>query len=306
MECRRIFDRVVASDFSLPRLQLAPAGESPDVTIRESGMCWNDGTAANGGAREFTRIRCGEDVLYRADGIGLFRIHQRGRQVTYSLAPGASPSDVQHVLTGPALVMALQLQDDFFLHAASAVKDGGMLALSAPHGAGKSTLAASLIDAGLHVGSDDVLPLRVSEGTICGLGGHPWIKLWDDALVEFGQDAKDFDEVLEGYGKRVVPNILNEQARFPLRAVFLLNPHGDFAQKMTITEIAGLDAVLALMANVYSPEIMVGELAVHNLDFATRIAAQVPVRVVSYYRSFENLPNIRDAILRDFDEVVRA
>lgn len=244
-------------------------------------------------------------VRYTATGIGEFLIHDGGHRVTYSLQANAAPIDVQHMLTGPALVMALQLQGEFVLHGGAIERDGQVFAISAPHGFGKSTLTASFYRAGHPVRSDDVIPVREREGTFFGGQGQPWIKLWDNALEEFGDDVTQYDNVLTGYDKRIIPGVTTE-GELPLRTIYLLAPHLHEDKPIEFQKLTGLEGALAVMASVYSPEILEGPLAVHNLDFATRVAAKVPVRVASYYRSFENLPAIREAILRDFDEVTRA
>lgn len=304
-ELRLVLGCVVSSDFPLPRLRAAATTQMPRVTIRGSGHSTSLAKTPEESNR-FTRTVTGEGITYTAYGIGEFRIHDGGARITYSLAPDAPLGDVQHVLTGPALVMALQLQGEFFLHAAAFERDGAMFGLSAPHGFGKSTLAASLLDAGCVVHSDDVVPLRELDGTIVGRQGQPWIKLWDNVLGEFGQDANDYDEVLDGLGKRVVPAITSSQEEVPLRGIFLLAPHMDETKPIAVAPLERLNAALAVMSNVHSPEIMTGALAAITLGFATRIAEKVPVRIISYYRSFENLPAIREAILQDVEGLMHA
>jgi hypothetical protein len=202
--------------------------------------------------------------------------------------------------------MAQQLQGNYFLHAACFEQNAKLFAISAPHGFGKSTLAASFIGAGCTVYSDDVLPLREADGVIVGRQGQPWIKLWDNALEAAGEDAEQYDRVLAGYEKRVVPAIQETDEELPLWGVYLLAPRVAEDAETEFRQLGGVEAALALMANTYSPEILTGDLAAKTLDFSGRIAESVPVRVVSYHRSFENLPNIRDAILADAEAIVHA
>ena len=294
----------IVSDVPLPRLPSTRRGGRAALTIRDSGQAWEAESAAPDGPR-FVRERRGDGVRYVAGGVGEFRISGDGSTITYSLAPGVAAGDVEHVLSGPALVMALQLQGGFFLHAAGVVSGGRMLALAAPHGFGKSTLAASFIDLGCTVYSDDVLPLREDGDGVLARQGQPWIKLWDSALEASGKDAGQYDAVLTGYDKRVVPAIEHTDEEVPLGAVYLLAPHRNPDAAATFSALGGSEAALRVLANTYSPEILTGDLAARSLDFATRVAEAVPVRVVSYFRSFEGLPALREAILRDFDEVRR-
>lgn len=298
------FGHRIASDFPLHGLPLANKGGSVSVTLRNATTAVSLEALDDGGPR-FVREPHQGGIRYVAGGIGEFVIPRGGAEVTYSLTADAAFGDVQHILTGPILVMALQLQGEFFLHGGAIERGGGAFAISAPHGFGKSTLTAAFHRAGYPVRSDDVVPVREHDGAFFAGQGQPWIKLWDNALEEFGDDADTYDQVLSGFNKRIIPGVTTE-GELPLRTVYLLAPHLDADKPIQFRQLTGLEGALGLMANVYSPEIMVGELAARNLDFATRIAETVPVRVVSYYRSFENLPNIRDAILRDFDEVTGA
>jgi len=274
------------------------------LEIRNSGSPRLASGVPSADTQRFLRETCEAGVRYVAGGIGEFVIHSGGTRITYSLAPGAPAGDVQHILTGPALVMALQLQGEFFLHAGAIEHAGTMFALSAPHGFGKSTLTASFFESGCKVHSDDVVPIRFRDGQAFGGQGQPWIKLWDNVLNEFGKDPQAYDEVLDGLGKRIVPGLSGE-GELPLRCVYLLAPHMSPERGIEFHRLTALEGALSLMRNVYSPEIIEGELARKTLDFATRIAESVAVRAISYYRSFENLPAIRQAILSDFEEVSR-
>ncbi len=304
LDTRNAFGCAVSSDFPLRRFPAAHDGRSPALTIRDSGQAWEADSGAPDGPR-FVRERTGDGVRYLAGGVGEFRISGDGSTITYSLAPDVVEGDVEHVLSGPALVMALQLQGGFFLHAAGVASGGRMFALAAPHGFGKSTLAASFIDLGCAVYSDDVLPLREDRGGVLARQGQPWIKLWDSALEASGKDAGQYDAVLTGYDKRVVPAIQHTDEELPLGAIYLLAPHRNPDAAATFSALGGSEAALRVLANTYSPEILTGDLAARSLDFATRLAETVPVRVVSYFRSFEGLPALREAILRDFDEARR-
>jgi len=299
-----VFGRTISSDFPLDRLAAASSDGCVAVTIRDSGRLWLDGGKLDTARARFLREPFDGGVRYLAGGVGAFVIAPGGRTITYSLAPDAPAGDVQHILTGPALVMALQLQGDFFLHGAAIEHDGAMFALSAPHGFGKSTLTAAFYRAGDRVHSDDVVPIKAEGDRFTGGQGQPWIKLWDSALDQFGDDPEAYDEVLKGFGKRIVPGITAE-GEFPLGAVYFLAPSTNPDIRTEFASLSPLNGALGLMSNVYSPEIIKGDLAARSLDFATRVAETVPVRVVSYFRSFEGLPALREAILRDFDEVRR-
>jgi hypothetical protein len=56
---------------------------------------------------------------------------------------------------------------------------------------------------------------------------------------------------------------------------------------------------------MYMAEMLRGERAHRALTAATRLVAALPVRRVSYYRSFATLPAVREAIAADARSVRR-
>ena len=65
--------------------------------------------------------------------VGEFRISSDGSAIEFALVPNALPSDVQYVVTGPVLSLALQLRGEPLLHAAGILVDGCSIALAADH-----------------------------------------------------------------------------------------------------------------------------------------------------------------------------
>lgn len=301
-DTRIAYGRVISSDFPLTRLPVGVPGSPADIVIQTTYA----EAAAHSEERFFHRQRRACGVSYSAGGVGEFVIDDGGRRISATLEPNASQIDVEHILTGPALTMALQLQGRFILHAACFEYQGGLFAISAPHAYGKSTLAASFLAAGLTVYSDDVLPLSTHDGYVYGRQGQPWIKLWDETLAELGGEAEQYTRVLEGYDKRVIPALDPTDTEMPLRGLFLLQPHLRPDSEIEVDRIGGAQAAIAILANVHSPEIIEGSLARTYFDFATELAQTVPVHTISYERTFANLPKVRDRLLQAASEVVHA
>ncbi|HZU75645.1 MAG TPA: hypothetical protein VFA70_02705, partial [Dehalococcoidia bacterium] len=242
-------------------------------------------------------------LQYWARDIAQFWIEPSGAAVWYRVAPGAAAADVEHMLAGPVLGLALQVQGQVQMHAGAVVVDGAAVAFAAPHGFGKSTLAAAFVRAGYPLLSDDVLPLDLRDGACRALHSLPRIKLWGDSLTALGEDEQRYETVLSGYPKRrvTVGRHWGEAAPegAPLAAVYLLAPHPNPAATIVISDVEPAPAVLQLVGNMYLAETLCGRRAVQALDAAVQLAATTRVRALSYYRGYAELPALMDAIVAD-------
>ncbi len=85
----------------------------------------------------------------------------------------------------------------------------------------------------------------------------------------------------------------------PLRVMYILAPHLDGSRSTEIIELGPVRACLELQVATYLSDILWGPTAERALDASARLASAVSVRRVSYCRSYENLPQLRRALLDD-------
>jgi len=306
---------VVSIDISVLE-EFAVTGAEPDIEIcaataelPEGSVIRNDASAAG---PTFRVDETTDGVGYDVSDIGRFWIDSGGRRVRYQLVPDASIGDVEAMLLGPVTGLALQMKGVTLMHAGGLSDGAKAFAVSGPHGAGKSTLVSSFSAAsGLGVLSDDILPLIERDGRVFAGRSNPRMKLWDDSVAAIGLDATNLQPVFSGVSKRrvVAGTDLGRVAanEVPLAAFYILSPSNDANVSISIETIRGSAAVLALLAGMYSPiTLQSGPRAKHAFVAATRISEQVPVRNITYHRSFENLPAIREAILSDVEVLTNA
>ena len=254
--------------------------------------------------QDWLRVFAGDEgVQWVICGVGRFWVVPSGNEVRYRLAEGGDPSDAEQALLGPVLGTALRLQGVSLLHASALVIDGRAVALSAPSGHGKSTLAAALARGGWAVLSDDVLPLRRRGPGFLAVPYFPRMKLWADSLRAFGAEAASFRPVLSWGDKRRV-GLEGEwgscaQQAAPLAAVYFLAPHNEAAHAPQLTALASVEATLALQAGMYLSDLEIEACSAQGLRMAAEIATQIPVRRLSYRRTFDALPAVCEAIAAD-------
>ncbi len=309
-----LMGRAVAVDF--PTLQDLPAsGRSPDVVVaRGLPYLATKGTvirdeSSTGGGLGFRLEEHPEGLLYHVQGVGQFFISSGGDSVRYRLETYADAASVESILIGPVIGMALQLQGAMLLHAGALSTGTSAFAFSGPHGTGKSTLVSSFASvSGLHILTDDILPVAFLGDRVTARQSHGRLKLWEDSATALGLEAARLTPVFPGIAKLrlTVGTDIGTAARreVPLAAFYLLRPTETEDSPVRVSPVERMAAVIGVLGSFYSPfALRTGSRAARVFDMAVTFAQRTPVRSVSYHRSYENLPAIRQAILDDMAEL---
>lgn len=112
-----------------------------------------------------------------------FRLHSDMRRL--DIAPREPGLNWQRALIGKVLPTIAVMRGYEALHAAALESPEGVVAIMAPSGTGKSTLAIELLGRGWPLFADDVLVLDQAEGTIGAHPGTPHMSL-AEALPDAG------------------------------------------------------------------------------------------------------------------------
>ncbi len=190
------------------------------------------------------------------------------------------------------------------LHAAAVEVDGRLIGLMAPSGAGKTTLLWALIDHGVRFASDDLLPVRPSDGTMWAFPSvsvHP--KLSGDELLDRGMDLAALQEAVPGTREFWMP--IGDTSRVteprPLGGLFVLRPHVDrLAPGQPVTErvVDGV-ALSVVLDNLQWLSGVCGVVpARHILSQCLALIDTVPIYAVRYPKRRDALPAVIDSIHR--------
>ena len=190
----------IAADVAIPGLTRSSVERPADIDIHvESRPRWNSRdfipiyssphrdpagvpTVAIGRSEE------GFHFAY-ADGTHVW-LDASGTEIWCVTPSGAALSDTATYLTGPILGFALRRRGAIALHASGVVVDDGALLLVGPHGAGKSTTAATLARRGCAFVSDDVVHVRRAGDDWLAEPFAPGLRLWPTgAALVLGADA---------------------------------------------------------------------------------------------------------------------
>ncbi|MFP5288845.1 MAG: hypothetical protein ACLGI9_24120, partial [Thermoanaerobaculia bacterium] len=128
----------------------------------------------------------GSEVL-RFPGTAAF--HLRPGQIRAHLLDPGGRDLMELRLLGPVLSYWLERLGILALHASAVRIGSGAVGFLAPSGAGKSSLAAALLQAGAPLLTDDVLPVEEANGTFLARPGFPQVRLEPDTAGRLGPTA---------------------------------------------------------------------------------------------------------------------
>jgi len=233
----------LVSDIDFP--ELLPWADRPDAPTELVFRLGSVPVVLEGGDRVdgWFQAQNNSRYLMAFQGAGRILI-ENGREVTVDVDPEGNLTDVRAILMGSAQA-ALWLQRGLLpLHASVVSINNKALALAGPSGVGKSTLAAALSAEGCAVMADDICAIDTADGAAV-LPITPRLRLWRDALEQFGMNAEDLPRALarrEKYLAQESSRLVSERRK--LAALVLLSRgNGD---AVTIERLRGARAVIEL------------------------------------------------------------
>lgn len=282
----RVAGAKLLTDFDLPVLRTYAAG-GPAVWSAE----W-DAPQADGGERVFGGLGLivdGQRLVvchasatgYRlaVEGIATYWIAPDGGRVTEVEIDGrCGPATRAMAALGAPLMLALALRGTFCIHASVVTCRGKMAAFIGESGQGKSTLAR-------YLGHE---------------GGPEWRRIIDDTLP-VAPPRGDSATALPHFPQLKLPDEMQPSQlapeRLPLSAIYVLENAGETA----IHPLRRSEAALALASQTVGSRLFGRALLAAHMNFCGELAARVPVRRLSYPRTFEALPAVRVALAADLD-----
>jgi hypothetical protein len=273
---------------------LAPA--HPQATLK--GLPFHQWTFPDGTQwTQFYRTESG--YLLRFPDLADFQVSPDGMEVTCFPAPDISYETTRHLYLNQVQPLTLARQGKFVFHASAVEIEGGAVAFMGESGRGKSTLAASFATNGFRFLTDDGLVLESYDGVYLIMPSHPSIRLWDDS-----------EEALIGDSARKAPPVqFTSKARFladrdivfceqprPLHRVYFL---GEGVPQQTVFErMNPAEALIELVKHSFLLDIEEREMLAAQFDELSRLVSQPIYYRLDYPRRFEDLAQVRQAILK--------
>ncbi len=222
--------------------------------------------------------------LVQAPGYGMHVVSADGMRITSALTPDA-PWNWQRLFVAQALPLAATVRGLEPLHASAVSIDGRAIAISAPSGTGKTSIAMHLVARGAALLTDDVLTV---EPTAAGLRAYPGARLLSAHAHELATltpvERSRLGDALDTGEKVYLNPHLDPEPRY-LTALYRLI-RGRDADELRIVEELPADP-REVLATTFLTYVKSRERLVRHLEFAACLAQHTRVFVVQLPRNLQ-------------------
>lgn len=220
------------------------------------------------------------------------------------LSADTTPVTLEHLLYDQVYPRLLAHEGRLVLHA-GAVEISGKLALFlGDSGMGKSTLVASLYQAGAPLLNDDTLVVSQDASGFSGQAIYHGLRLLPDSLASLFPGETETRQMAHYSPKQrlnvAVPNS-QETAPQPIGAMFFLAPATD-EQTITLRPMSAAETCMGLISNSFSLDPTDLLLARKKLQQASALANGVAAFELSYPRDYTALPHVHATIRTQMKE----
>jgi hypothetical protein len=295
-------------DSELPLVELPPTGADrvdvvlrrldapPDITVHT----WLFDSRLDDGRIWMACARHGAGYLIRFPDFAEFVVSRDGRDIAVFGQPDTPAETIRHLFLDQVFPLALSLRGELALHAAAVATPSGAAAFLGETGYGKSTIAASFVQAGFPLLSDDCLLVREHDAAVVALPSYPGLRLWPDAVASLSIDTAGARAVAHYSQKRRVlltPSAADCRA-LPLTRIYVLAPD-DAAEEVSIVPLSRRETLIELLTHAYRLELDERRAVAAELDRVDLVSRACPIRRLRFPWAFASLPHVRDAVLED-------
>lgn len=214
---------------------------------------------------------------------------------------------VEILFLGIVLAYWLEQHKVLALHASAVVIGEYAIGFLGTHGQGKTSLAATLVNAGYPLLSDDILPVELKVGNPLSKPGYPQMRMWPEGARHFLGNSEGFDIVHPGYDKLRVPIGDGSFGSFcgeprPLRCLYVLMrcKPAVMHDQVRFEFVPPRDAFFALVRFSFTPWLIEGlGMQAERLPLIGQVVKGLHVRRVVYPSHLELLPEVAEAIVKD-------
>jgi len=157
--------------------------------------------------------------------------------------------------------------------------------------------------------ADDALPLQIREDGVYGVPGPPFMKVWRSTV----EHTLNLSDELPNLTANIEKKLLSLEGRYMfaqvparLTMVHVLQRYCPATQgqcDVTVRTLRPRESAVALLTYTFNRSYLLPREEASFLPLYARIAADVPVRILSYPDGFEHQDAVYAAVLRDLESV---
>jgi hypothetical protein len=289
LPCPRVETEIASADVELVECgagEFWQASSQERIFFREEGL-WQCSIFADGSAH----------ILWRDH--FEFVVSPDARQVRWRKLQDVSYEVFLTYFLGQVLSYCLLARGIEPLHATAIVVNERAIAFLGDSGYGKSTLAATFLQKGYALLTDDVLALEFKVEKVWARPGIARVKLNPDSADALLSGRRSIP-MNSFTSKMIFPLVAAQHSdrAFPLQAVYVL-PHKSTQSRIAIRRLSGRSSFFPIVENTFNNTVLHSDRLKQQFAFAGRLAGLIPVKRLSYPKRMDMLPAVADAILED-------
>jgi hypothetical protein len=228
-----------------------------------------------------------------------------GDHVWVTWEPSSTEEDAAAHLLGSALGFVLRLRGITCLHASAVAIGDRAIALVGPSGNGKSSTAAAFARLGYPVLTDDLAALCEATDRIRIQPALPRVHLWPESAQSMFGSSESLPRITPGWDKRRLD--LDGDAfqceSLPLAAIYFLGERTPTCAAPSIEAVSPAAALIELVSDSHATEFVGRRQRAQEFGVLARLLGEVPSRRVTPGAELAHVPELCEAIVRDFHRV---
>ncbi|MBI3591534.1 MAG: hypothetical protein HY094_09200 [Candidatus Melainabacteria bacterium] len=234
---------------------------------------------------------------FHTDGV-VFTISPDCSEIYYWAPTQKAKEEVRHLLLNTVIPLVMNHKNIETLHASSVLTSKGAIAFIGGSGDGKSTIAASLIQKGFHLVSDDKIPLYLHGEKIFIKSGPPEMNLWPRV-----REALNLKTIIQESQKKIFTSFTTLQhaaGSFPLVQIYFLNPIKEISPA-AITSISKKEALYELIKNAQILDASDFNILKRLFLNLSQVTKHVPAKTLTYPKGIPNIEELSKILLLDIN-----
>lgn len=280
----------VSSDLELPEVLPGVESNVNDLSIRLGDLRGDESATAE---LRGPFLRAAPDMLNLVVPGVVEMAARNGRNLLYRPFEGIDEASVRLFLLGSGIGAILMQLGHLVLHGNTIEINEGCIVCVGQSSAGKSTIAAGMLQRGYRILADDISPVDEDGLVVPGL---PRIKIWQKSADILGLNTEGMARIRPELSKFNIPlgTSFCDQKRV-LKGVVILDQHND--TDVSVQLVSGQEKFRLLRQNVYRSRFVDGMLLKKSYFQQTmNLAANLPVIRINRPKKGNSVESVLDKI----------